>query len=119
MKLNILNNFLKDENIYRTAKKSSIHKKYIAFLIYRGKIVSYGLNDFKGKEHFIRHEDEYKPNKHTIHAEVACINNIKDKSILSKCSILIYKIIDDEIIKTSCCINCYKIIKKYKIRRII
>ncbi len=117
MKLNILN--LNIEDVYRTAKKSSINKKYIAFLIYRGKIVSYGFNDFKGKEHFIRYEDEYKPNKHTIHAEVACINNIKDKSILSKCSILIYKIIDDEIVKTSCCINCYKVIKKYKIRRII
>lgn len=107
------------DDIYKTAKKSNINKKYIAFLIYRGKIVSHGFNDFKGKEYFIRYNDEYKPNKYTIHAEVACINNIKDKSILSKCSIIIYKIIDDEIVKTSCCINCYKVIKKYKIRRII
>lgn len=110
---------IQDNFIHEKANKSSIHKKYIAFLIYRGKIVSYGFNDFKGKKYTINHCEEYIPNKYTIHAEVACINNIKDKSILSKCSIVIYRIINDEIVKVSCCDNCYKIIKKYKIRRII
>lgn len=108
-----------EDMVKNIAKKSTIHKKYVAILIYQKKVISIGYNYFKGKEYFIKDDYDYKLNKHTVHAEVACINNLKNKNILSKSSMIIFKIKNNEVEKTFCCENCYKVIKKYNIRRII
>lgn len=108
-----------EDIVKNMAKKSNVHKKYVAMLIYQKKVISVGYNDFKGKEYFIKENLDYKLNKYTVHAEVACINNLKNKNILSKSSIIIFKIKNNKVEKTYCCEKCFKIIKKYNIRRII
>jgi deoxycytidylate deaminase len=62
----------------------------------------------------------YVPNKYSVHAEQDCINNLKNKSILKDCILIVIKINQGgSIINSEPCNNCCRIIKKYKIKKTI
>lgn len=58
--------------------------------------------------------------KYSVHAEQACINNVKNKNILKECTLVLLKLNRNGYL-TDCepCEMCAHIIKKYKIKKVI
>ncbi len=99
------------------AKKSSVHSKFVAVIMYRNKVISIGFNyvkDISSKNHF----NKYEPNKHSVHAERDAIMKVKNKAILNKCRIIIYKLTNSGVPK-ECgpCEMCFKLLNKYCLKQ--
>lgn len=60
----------------------------------------------------------YKPNKYSVHAEKCAILKVKNKQILTKCKVIIIKIVDDTINAAYPCDACKKLLNKYGMNRI-
>lgn len=100
--------------LYISASKSNMCKKYGCVIVYRGKVIAAGFNQYKNKL-YLGEKPLYAPNKYTIHAERAAILKVKDKSVLPRCKIYIGKITDGELVHSGPCSMCDNLIKKLKI----
>jgi deoxycytidylate deaminase len=64
----------------------------------------------------------YVPHKYTIHAEKMCIMNCKNKKIISKCIMVLFRIIKInnkyEFIDCQSCHMCQKLVKKMGIKKV-
>jgi cytidine deaminase len=99
------------------AKKSTVHSKFVAIIMYRNKVISTGFNyvkDISSKNSF----EKYEPNKHSVHAERDAIMKVKNKAILNKCRIIIYKLTHSGVPK-ECgpCEMCFKLLNKYCLKQ--
>lgn len=99
------------------AKKSPVHSKFAAIIIHRNKVIATGYNyvtDISSKNS----DCCYEPNKHSVHAEKHAIMNVKNKSILNKCTIIIFKITYSGVVK-ECrpCPMCQKLLNKYNLKQ--
>ncbi len=99
------------------AKKSPVHSKFVAIIIFRNKVISTGFNyvkDISSKNAL----EKYEPNKHSVHAERDAIMKVKNKTILNKCRIIIYKMTHSGVIK-ECgpCEMCFKLLNKYSLKQ--
>ena len=99
------------------AEKSPVHSKFAAVILHRNKVVATGYNyvtDISSKNSGCC----YEPNKHSVHAERHAIMNVKNKTILRKCSIIIFKITYSGVIK-ECqpCQMCQKLLDKYQLKQ--
>ncbi len=112
-----MENWVISEFLSVAAKKSAVHSKFVAIIMYRNKVISTGFNsvkDISSKNSF----EKYEPNKHSIHAERDAIMKVKNKSILNKCRIIIYKLTHSGVAK-ECgpCEMCLKLLNKYYLKQ--
>lgn len=99
------------------AEKSPVHSKFAAIITHRNKVISYGYNyvtDISSKNA----DCCYEPNKHSVHAERHAIMNTKNKALLRKCNIIIFKITYSGVVK-ECrpCEMCQKLLDKYHLKQ--
>lgn len=99
------------------AKKSTVHSKFVAIIMFRNKVISTGFNSVKDISSKNCYE-KYEPNKHSIHAERDAIMKVKNKAILNKCRIIIYKLTHSGVVK-ECgpCEMCFKLLNKYCLKQ--
>lgn len=104
------------DKIINVSKKCEMKHKYIAVLIYKNKIISIGYNKLKPVK---SKKDNYILNKYSIHAELNCINNCKNKKIIKDSKMILFRISKGQFIKCECCNICKKIIEKYNIKKVV
>lgn len=68
---------------------------------------------FYGGKHY-----EYKKCLYSIHAEVNCIMNCKDKSLISRSTMYLIKLDNGSGIKCEPCRVCHEYLIKYKIKNL-
>jgi deoxycytidylate deaminase len=103
------------------ALKSPMDSRYGAILLYRGKIISYGYNDYCHKIRCLNElcQKKYERFKYSKHAEIACITKCENKKIIQDSTLMLIRINKTgDIIDCEPCELCKKYIKKYNIKRV-
>ena len=94
------------------AKLSNMNHKHGACIVYKGKIISMSCN----------YSTSFLNNSYSIHAEVACILNIKklSRNILKECELYILRLspLENTYKYSKPCEKCSQFINKYNIRKI-
>jgi deoxycytidylate deaminase len=101
----------------QTLRKQSNHMqhKLSALILYKGRPISFGINDQTKTHPEIRKYSEVK----TMHAEMAAIFKIKDKEILKNCEVIVYR--EDRagnMANSRPCEVCQAIFRNYGIKKV-
>lgn len=100
------------------AMKSPMAKKYGAVLVHNGKIVSKGYNHYKLNK--MGADSKSRRRVFCVHAEQACICSCRNKSILSKSTlVLVTWKHTGRVAVCEPCSMCSDIIDKYKIKTVV
>lgn len=109
---------IKEEQMYyfkkaeEIAKLSNMYHKHGSCIVYKNKIISIANN----------YHPKYLKDSYSIHAEVACILNLKKnrRKILEECELYIIRLspIDNIFKYSKPCKNCTNFINQYNIKKI-